>query len=60
MNQPAFIANDNKSHAMENFRIPKRQHKLWKERIAWPYYFPWRKEQLNILKDFQSNDWKNS
>ena len=58
MNQPAFIANDNKSHAMENFRIPKRQHKLWKERIAWPYYFPWRKEQLNILKDFQSNDWK--
>jgi hypothetical protein len=57
MNTPDFIKKDDKMFAMSHFRIPKKQHKLWKEKIGWLYDFPWRAEQKKILDEFDTREW---
>lgn len=57
MNTPFFIQQNDDNFAMENFNLPKKYKKEWKTRLAWLYDFPWRDEQLSILKDFQEGNW---
>ena len=57
MNSPSFLKKDEKEYAMNTYRIPKRLHKEWKTKLGWAYDFPWRPEQENILKQFDSSEW---
>ena len=58
MEAPAFIQENNVHFALENFNLPKKYKKEWKTRLGWLYDFPWRDEQLSILKDFQGGMWQ--
>jgi hypothetical protein len=58
MEVPFFMKEDNREYALTNFRIPKCRAKTWKEQLGWPYVFPWRKEQLRIIHEFQKQDWE--
>ena len=48
-----FVEQNDSNFAMDNFNLPKKYKKEWKTRLGWLYDFPWRDEQLSILKDFQ-------
>lgn len=58
MEPPLFVTQNNRKYALETFRIPKCRANSWREKLAWPYTFPWREEQLSIIRDFQKQDWE--
>jgi hypothetical protein len=58
MNAPSFLIENDKAFAMSSFRIPKRKHKEWKEKLGWLYEFPWRVEQQQILNEFDKENWQ--
>lgn len=57
MNQPEFFTNSHYETIESLCRLPKYLKKEWKERLCWLYTFPWRPEQLHILKEFQKGEW---
>ena len=58
MEAPLFVKQEDMNFAIENFNLPKKYKKEWKTRLGWLYDFPWRNEQLSILKDFQGAKWE--
>ena len=57
MDIPKFYKDEDISFIQEKLSLPKRYEKDWKNKIGWLYSFPWRPEQLEILKSFQTNEW---
>ena len=57
MECPPFVHENNEEFALQNFNLPKKYRKEWKSKLGWLYDFPWREEQLSILKDFQKGSW---
>ena len=57
MNRPECFTTNRYDEIKDYCNLPKYLTPLWKEKLGWMYDFPWRTEQLTILKDFQKNEW---
>lgn len=55
MNKPQNFTED---EILPRCKLPQYLKKEWEKKLGWPYSFPWRLEQLQILVDFQNGEWE--